>query len=470
MEAMFGRRSSLTTITGEGNEVSIDDGHRVLQALHPTDAMETLTVDRIRRAANSTHQLTGDGTSTTAILCAHLLSAKYEDHDHRREVAEELRANLPVILDKLRSRAMRGINRKRVMQVVKLAMHAHPFSAAVGKLVWELGESGSVTIEPVSVGEFSAEKVGGYQWGGGVDARKFNRPRSLELGESLVLVCHDELDDVAKQLRGVLSAYMDREGRSPNPRPLLVFAPSVAGSAMATLNNASDGRVVYPTYIIRPPAGNFASSLEDLAMITGAKVFSRTAGVPIEGFGGINDFGVVSKAVFGQSGGVVVPLAERAQVASKLASELVQDGVDKRDERIVRLRGSIGIIKVPATSDTVFKNLREVIDDGYRAGVSAIQHGVLPGAGRAYFDLAEYLGYSEYPVALIEALQSISKILGANYISNDGVYYQTWTGGYYRFLSDNEVWDNAYSVIQAVENAINEAALLLQTKYFIVYE
>lgn len=63
----------------------------------------------------------------------------------------------------------------------------------------------------------------------------------------------------------------------------------------------------------------------------------------------------------------------------------------KVQERLARLRGSIAVVKVGASTETEMKDLKFRLEDAINATKFAIEEGVVPGGGATLFHLSEEL-------------------------------------------------------------------------------
>ena len=163
-------------------------------------------------------------------------------------------------------------------------------------------------------------------------------------------------------------------------------------------------------------------------------------------------------------------------------------------ERIASLTGGIGVIYVGGNTDLEQKELYDRVDDAVCAVRSALEEGILPGAGRALHEIAtqdpmfqEIFAHSAEKAAAIailkEALRSpLDQILQNAGINPNDVYDNTEESGFGYNLKTGEhgdlikmgVVDPLKVTRCALQNAISVAVTILSTNAIVtmarVYE
>jgi chaperonin GroEL len=136
--------------------------------------------------------------------------------------------------------------------------------------------------------------------------------------------------------------------------------------------------------------------MQDIAVSVGANYFSEKTG---------DDLSLINYADLGHAAKVIVSsdktiiLKSEARAKSELVEERVKQlwaghAMAKRKadkdfilERIASLTGGIGVIYVGGNTDLEQKELYDRVDDAVCAVRSALEEGILPGAGKALFEI-----------------------------------------------------------------------------------
>lgn len=453
---------------------SINDGVQIVRSLRSDDPMVNLAYERIRRACEATLNETGDGTSSTAVLFAAfyqwLLTSPAVDMP--RYINSVFPASVDMACEGLRGEARKFAGAKEMKEalrhVANIAMHGHPWAEGIADLLYDLGLDGSFTVELAKDGHFSTEKLEGFRWGAGVATQDFFNIRGrFECGKCHVAVCAGEIADLG-DLRGVIQQYTDHFISNQGAvDPLVIVCQRITGNALAALVRAQISGFASraPIFVIGTPVVEDArAQMEDLAAVLGTVVYDK---LPGRGAADLNielsHLGRAARVIATDKFATVVPEqenagADRVAVLQDLISGASQDQEQRLRGRISNIQGSFGVIRINVTTESEYNHLREVVEDGYRAVQSALQHGVLPGGGKS-LDVIRYI----FP-----PVTAIMDALGTN-VETDSPWdtVDLRTGKVVNAI-DAGILDNAGSVISAVRNAAKEAALLFNTKYFIL--
>jgi chaperonin GroEL len=149
--------------------------------------------------------------------------------------------------------------------------------------------------------------------------------------------------------------------------------------------------------IIDPPGfgPTKRDTVEDLAILTGAKVINEELGDDLDGIS-LDILGEVEKAVTDDKNTVFTiqdistDVANRIKEVTKLRDN-EKDGFLKRflDKRITMLSGSVAIVKVGADSKVELKEKKDRVEDAIYATKAALKEGIVPGGGIALLNASQ---------------------------------------------------------------------------------
>ena len=240
--------------------------------------------------------------------------------------------------------------------------------------------------------------------------------------------------------------------------------------------------------------------MQDIAISVGANYFSEKTGDDMSHIN-FGDLGHAAKVIVSNDSTVIIKSDVRSKQDKidervKQLWEAHKEATKKADkdfllERIASLTGGIGVIHVGGNTDLEQKELYDRVDDAVCAVRSALEEGILPGAGKALYDInVNDLGLEwntrEQSVAamiMIEALQAPLKQILANVgldaqivyggITQKGVGYNLKTGKV-GDLIEMGVIDPLKVTRSALENAVSVAVTILSTNAIVtmarVYE
>jgi chaperonin GroEL len=236
--------------------------------------------------------------------------------------------------------------------------------------------------------------------------------------------------------------------------------------------------------------------MQDLAAVTGGKVFDAKKGSPLDDFEDERDFGQVARVVALRDRTTFLPAEDRKRLVVERSDALrAQAEVEKDEEmeatlrsRIAAISGGVGVIRVPVLTGGDYSDKRELYEDAYMAAFSAMSEGVLPGGGfallRALYRIDGKVEGDIEPgfVSVGEALRAPVRVI----LSNGGVdpnkmvveviFKDDWRTVYdlrTKTIGDCValgVLDSVRVVSTALENAAAEACLLVMTENFLYEE
>ena len=276
-----GRNVILEKITG--SPVVTNDGVTIAREIHLSDQFENMGAQLVKEAAIKTNDIVGDGTTTATVIAQAIV------REGMKAIGE---GGNPVLVK-------RGIDIAVGALVAHLRKVAHPITtredyarvaaisannddevgAVLSEALYTVGDGGIVTVEESATHGMSVEFVEGFEYDNGyVSPYLVTHPASLEavLEDPYILLCSEKITKVQE-----LMPILDKVMRAP--RPLLVIAENVEGSALSMLvNNHVNG--IFQACATRAPGfgDRRLRKLEDIATITGGQVYSRHAGFSLE--------------------------------------------------------------------------------------------------------------------------------------------------------------------------------------------
>jgi chaperonin GroEL len=384
-----GRNVILEKITG--SPVITNDGVTIAREIHLSDPFENMGAQLVKEAAIKTNDIVGDGTTTATVLA-------------RAIIREGLKAisdgGNPVLIK-------RGID----LAVAKLVEHlekvAHPVStegdyarvaaisandddavgAAIAKALHTVGDRGTVTVEESATHGMSVEFVEGFTFDNGyLSPYLVPNPASLEaiVEDPYILLCSEKITKV-QQLMPVLDKIMRA------PRPLVIIAETVEGTALSMLVHNHVNRIFQCVAVRAPGFGDRRlHKLEDLATITGGTVYSKHSGFTLETMT-LDHLGRAGQVRVTENSTTIVDGAGSAEDVefrvTQLRAELdrASFGVDEDvlNERIGALTGQVAVIRVGAPTPSELKETQHRVEDALSATRAAMAEGIVAGGGAA---------------------------------------------------------------------------------------
>jgi chaperonin GroEL len=384
-----GRNVILEKITG--SPVVTNDGVTIAREIHLKDQFENMGAQLVKEAAIKTNDIVGDGTTTATVLAQAIV--------HEGMQAIESGGN-PVLIK-------RGIDLAVARLVEHLQSVAHPVATehdyarvaaisandddmvgeVIAKALHTVGDGGIVTVTESAVHGMSVEFVEGFEWDNGyVSPYMVTNPASLEaiVDDPYILLCSEKITKV-QQLMPLLDKVMR------NPRPLVIVAENVEGTALSMLvHNHVNG--IFQCVAVRAPGfgDRRLRKLEDIATMTGGEVYSKHSGFTLETMTA-DQLGRASQVRVNADRTAIVGGAGSAEAIEfrltqmRAERERATYGVDEDvlNERIGALSGKVAVISVGAPTNAELAELQHRVEDALSATRAAMAEGIVAGGGAA---------------------------------------------------------------------------------------
>jgi len=373
------------------------DGVTVAKSIQLLDAVENLSVQMMKEAADRTASEAGDGTTTAIVLTEALVKKGVEligPKDNKTMILREVAALSDKVIDRLKKQSI-PVTKDLLLDVATISSNNDPeIGQIISQTYNQVGENGIVTVEKSQTSDTTFETTQGIKVDRGYSSHLFiNNHKKDEciLEDVHVLVSDSEINNILS-IENVLKPIIAEN------KKLLIVAPCSQNVTNTLAANVMKNNLKLCT-IIPPNFGYKRHELmHDIALSVGATYFSQSTGDDLS-LMTFKDLGRASKVIVGKDSTII--LKDDKKVSKEDIDKRVEELRDahkitkkKADKdfimsRIASLTGGVGVIYVGGNTDLEQKELYDRVDDAVCAVRSAIVEGILPGGGLALWEAAE---------------------------------------------------------------------------------
>ena len=396
-----------------GAPIIINSGVIVAKEIELADRFENMGVQMVREVASKTSDVAGDGTTTAMVLASGIIAegmkyvaAGMNPMDLKRGIDKAVDA----IVAQLHILAKPCSTRTEIAQVAAISANS---DASIGDIIAnameKVGKEGVITVEEGSGLASELELVEGMQFDRGFLSPYFinNADKQRVLLEDACVLLHDKKISSLNELLPLL------EQVAKAGKPLLVVAEEVEGEALATLVVNHLRGIIKACAVKAPGFGDRRKAmLEDIAILTGARVIAEEAGLTLE-HASLTDLGRAKRieidkddtTIIGGAGEASRLTARIAEIRQQIKDATSDYDKEKLQERVAKLAGGVAVVKVGAATETEMKEKKSRVEDALHATHAAVEEGVLPGGG----------------IALLRARSNLESLRGDNIDQDAGI-------------------------------------------------
>jgi len=473
-----------------GTPAITNDGVTIAKEIELDEPFENLGAQMVKEVATKTQDVAGDGTTTATILAQAMI------HQGIRNVTaganpmflkRGIRKATEAVVEEIRKRSKSIKTSEEIASVATISANNDP---EIGQLIADamdkVGKDGVITVEEARGMDTTLDVVEGMQFDRGYLSPYMvtDAERMETIMENAVMLIHDKKISSMKDLLPILEKVAQLS------RPLLIIAEDVEGEALATLVVNKLRGTLNAAAVKAPGFGDRRKAmLEDIAVLTGARVISEDAGFKLEN-ATVDDLGEAKRVTISKDDTTIVEGAGKAsdiksritQIRRQIDDTTSDYDKEKLQERLAKLAGGVAVINVGAATEVEMKEKKARVEDALAATRAAVEEGIVAGGGITMLRCKKALdkvqeegdigiGVDMVRKSLEAPLRQIAENAGAEgslvveQVSKSAadVGYDASTGEYTDLVKAGIV-DPTKVARSALQNASSVAALLLTTE------
>jgi len=497
-----------TTLGPKGRNVALDkkfgaptvthDGVTVAKEISLEDPFENMGAQLLKEAATKTNDVAGDGTTTATVLAQAIVNEGLKNlaaGANPMQLRQGIERGVAAVVEYIRQEATPVEGKKEIAQIATVSAADPQIGDLIADVMDRVGRDGVITIEESRGINFETEYVEGMQLDKGYSSAYFvtNSDRMEAVVEDAYLLITDKKISAVADILPVLEKLTQMGSRN-----IVIISEDVDGEALATLVVNKLRGILNVLAVKAPGFGDRRKAmLQDIAILTGGQVISEETGRRLEN-ATLADLGQARRVIARKDDTTIVEgkgevaeiQARIKQIKAEIDNTTSDYDREKLQERLAKLAGGVGLIKVGAGTEVELKFRKTRVEDAVSATRAAVEEGFVPGGGVALLNAVEALdalhleGDSATGVAILRrSLEEPLRTIAAN-AGQDGAVVveavrraQREQGnkriGYNVLTNQTEdmvevgVIDAAKVTRSALENAASIASMILTTEALI---
>jgi chaperonin GroEL len=285
--------------------------------------------------------------------------------------------------------------KEQMTEIATITAHDAEIGEIIGEVMDRVGKDGVVTVEESKGIQFEIEYVEGMKFD-----RGYISPHFITDAEKMEAIIEDPYILITdKKLSAVSDLLPALEKVSATSKNVVIISEDIEKEALATLVvNKIKGTLNCLT-VKAPGFGDRRKEmLEDMAILTGGTVITEERGRKLDSVN-LEDLGRARRVVADKDNTTIVEgkgsleliTARVKQIKAQIEETKSDYDKEKLQERLAKLAGGVGVIKVGAPTEVELKEKKRRVEGALSATRAAAEEGTLPGGGVAFIKAARAL-------------------------------------------------------------------------------
>ncbi len=398
-----------TTLGPKGRNVALDkkfgaptvthDGVTVAKEITLEDPFENMGAQLLKEAATKTNDVAGDGTTTATVLAQAIVNEGLKNlaaGANPMQLRAGIEKGVEAVVAFIRDSATPVEGKKEIAQIATVSAADPQIGSLIAEVMERVGRDGVITVEESKGTNFETEYVEGMQLDKGYISAYFvtNSDRMEAVIEDAYLLITDKKISAVADILPVLEKLTQIGNRN-----IVIIAEDVDGEALATLVVNKLRGILNVLAVKAPGFGDRRKAmLQDIAVLTGGEVISEETGRRLEN-ATLNDLGQARRVIATKDDTTIVEgkgdakaiQARIKQIKAEIDNTTSDYDREKLQERLAKLSGGVGLIKVGAGTEVELKFRKTRVEDALSATRAAVEEGFVAGGGVALLNAIEAL-------------------------------------------------------------------------------
>ena len=373
-----------------GAPLITNDGVTIAKEIELEDAFQNMGAALVKEVATKTNDAAGDGTTTATLLAQALVREGMKNiaaGANPMVVKKGMQKAVDAAVEEIKKNSQAVAGSKDIERVATVSAG----DESVGKLIAEAMEKvtadGVITLEEGKTAETYSEVVEGMQFD-----RGYISPYMVTDNDKMEAVIDDPYILITdKKISSIQDILPLLEQIVKSGKKLVIIAEDVEGDALTNiiLNKL---RGVFVCVAVKAPGfgDRRKEMLKDIAILTGGEVITEELGLDLKETQ-ITQLGRAKQVKVNKENTIIVDgygdsdaiKARVSEIKSAIDNTTSEFDKEKLQERLAKLSGGVGVIKVGAATEVEMKEKKLRIEDALAATKAAVEEGIVAGGGTA---------------------------------------------------------------------------------------
>jgi chaperonin GroEL len=340
-----------------------NDGVTIAREIDLPDSFQNMGAQLLKEVATKTNDVAGDGTTTATVLAQAIITEGLKNlaaGANPMILRKGIEKGVEAVIEEVKSMSKQVETREEMAQIASISAADPEIGDLIAEVMDKIGKDGVITVEEGRGLGMEKEYTEGMQFDRGYISAYMatNMDRmEAELSNPYILITDKKISAIADILP--LLERVLQTGR----KEMVIIAEDVDGEALATLV-VNKLRGTFNVLAVKAPGfgDRREAMLEDIAVLTGGKLITEKAGLKLENTT-LHDLGTARTVIANKDTTTIVEGAGKSeaiqarvkQIRAQIDETTSDYDREKLQERLAKLAGGVGVIKVGAATEVELK-------------------------------------------------------------------------------------------------------------------
>ena len=388
-----------------GAPLITNDGVTIAKDIELEDPFENMGAQIVKEVATKTNDVAGDGTTTATVLAQAMINEGMKNLAAGANpiiLRKGMQKATEVAVDAIKEMSSTLTGKAQIARVAAISAGDDSVGEMVADAMEKVTNNGVITIEESKTMHTELDLVEGMQFDRGFLSAYMCTDMDkmvAELDNPYILITDKKISNI-QEILPVLEQIVQ------NGAKLLIIAEDVEGEALTTLV-LNSLRGTFKVVAVKAPGygDRRKEMLQDIAILTGGTVISSEIGYELKD----TTFDMLGRAksvkvtkentIIVDGAGAPEAIKARVDQISAQEKETTSDfDREKLQERLAKLSGGVGVVRVGAATETEMKEKKLRMEDDLAATKADVEEGIICGGGSAYIHASKKV--AEYAATL----------------------------------------------------------------------